>query len=38
MNTGLPAPDELALPGLDTYGSSRVTAQVVSEAFEGVAA
>ncbi|GAA0424102.1 glycoside hydrolase family 3 protein [Leifsonia naganoensis] len=38
VNTGLPAPDELALPGLDTYGSSRVTAQVVSEAFEGVAA
>lgn len=38
VNTGLPAPDELALPSLDTYGSSRVTAQVVSEAFEGVAA
>lgn len=38
VNTGLPAPDELALPGLDAYGTSRVTAAVVAETLAGVPA
>ncbi|MFF2050658.1 glycoside hydrolase family 3 protein [Leifsonia sp. NPDC058194] len=37
VNTGLPAPDALVLPGLDTYGSSRATAAVVAETLTGVA-
>lgn len=36
VNTGLPAPDALALPGIDTYGSSRVTAEVVAGMLAGV--
>lgn len=36
VNTGLPAPDALPLAGLDTYGSSRVTADVVAESLAGV--
>ncbi|GIT81384.1 hydrolase [Leifsonia sp. LS1] len=38
VNTGLPAADELPLPGLDTFGSSRVTADVVAETLAGVTA
>lgn len=36
VNTGLPAPDDLTLPSIDAFGSSRVTAEVVAETLAGV--
>lgn len=36
VNAGLPAPDELPLPVVDAFGSSRVTAAVVADVLAGV--
>ncbi|WP_025156264.1 glycoside hydrolase family 3 N-terminal domain-containing protein [Leifsonia aquatica] len=38
VTTGLPAADDLPLPTVDAYGSSRITADVVAEMLAGVTA